>query len=200
MINVNMMGFRKLLSLFRAKNKLPIRETQPETRFFLPQKTVAPTKIIMLPPTPIQKLDQSYTPEPALIPEEPSREKTSETEDEELCEEPQPFQPFHAVSVEVARRKAAEKGLLILFKERERWDLYNRKNVYISIPPEFAIKLLRLETDMRGETEFTTEELVVVKDLVLKGWLKKLQNGGTYYHGLNRKTAMILKKQMSQTF
>jgi len=196
--HVNMMGLRKLLSIFRAKSKLPLRETQQETRFFLPQKIVAPTKITMLPPTPIQKL-QSCTPEPALIPEEPSRQKTSETEDEELCEQPRPMEEFHAVSVEVASEKAAEKGLVILFKEIDKCELFGRRRVYFGLTQEFTEKLLRCTIDIKPIAEFTPAETIILNALVARKWLRKIQDGKTtYYYGLSERTADNLQKQLSE--
>jgi len=194
--HVGMMGLHKLLSLFRAKSKLPLMETQPETRFFLPQKTVSPTKITVLQPNTMQKLP-IRTLEPAFIPEDSSKEKTSETEDEELCEEPRPMEEFHAVSAEVASQKAAEKGLVILFKEIDKCDLFSRRRVYVSLTQEFAEKLLRCAIDAKPAEEFTPAETIILNMLVARKWLRKIQDGKTtYYHGLSERTAANLQKQL----
>jgi hypothetical protein len=146
------------------------------------------------PPTPP---DFILVPPPELSEQaRPSEENKKQTNDE--CEEPIPLKEFHAVSVEVASERAAKKGLPILFKEIDKCDLFGRRRVYISITPELALKILRLEFDMKSETEFTPEELVILKDLTLKGWVKRLQNGGVYYYGLNRRTAIILQRQLSK--
>jgi hypothetical protein len=161
--------------------------------------------VFLKPPTPPDFIIVS-PPEQSQAANEPiNYEETTQANDEEQCEEPVPLQTFHAVNVEVAREKAAQKGLLILFKEYERWDLLCRpRNVYWCLTRECALKLLRLESDMKNEQEFTPEELVILRDLTLKGWVKRLQNGGVHYHGLNRRTAIILQKQMGtarhQTF
>jgi hypothetical protein len=123
-------------------------------------------------------------------------ERLTQTSNEEKCEEPMPLQTFHAVDVEIAREKAAKKGLLILFKGHERWDLFGRRNIYFALTPKFALSLLRLESDMKSQVEFTLEEQEILRDLALKGWIKRLQNGGVYYYGLNRKTAIILQRQL----
>jgi len=150
-------------------------------------------------------LPKPSLPEFIIIPPEQnvSQKQHSEVkeEGEELCEEPKALQTFHAANPQIAREKAASKNLFILYAGRERWDLYGRSHAYHVITPELALKLLRLENDMKSQDEFTTEEQAILKDLALKRWVKILKNGGTYYYGLNRKTAMILKRQLTnQTF
>jgi hypothetical protein len=127
-------------------------------------------------------------------------EEITQANDEEKCEEPSPLRMFHAVDVKIAREKAAKKGLLILFKGHERWDLFCRRNVYWCLTREFVLRLLRLESDMKSQAEFTLEEQEILRDLALKGWIKTLKNGGVYYYGLNSRTAMILRKQMIRSF
>ena len=120
----------------------------------------------------------------------------AEEKEEELCEEPKPLKTFRAANPQIAREKAASKNLLILYAGRERWDLYGRSHVYHVITPEFALKLLRLESDMKNEREFSSEEREILRNLTLKGWVKRLQNGGVYYYGLNRRTVIILQRQL----
>jgi hypothetical protein len=181
MIHAGCMVFNKLLTLLKRKRRKPLTYTI----------TPATPDFIIVPP-----------PEQPQCANEPSTcEQIPKADDEERCEEPAPYQMFHAVDVEAAREKAAKKGLLTLFKEHERWDLFGRRNVYWAITPEFALKLLRLQTDIKSQDEFTPTEQAVLKDLALKGWVKVLKNGGTYYYGLNLKTAVTLKRQFAnQTF
>ena len=165
----------KLLSLIRKREEHhPVFYLKPPT----------PPDFIIVPPP-----EQNEQVEPSAY-----EETTKQTNDE--CEEPVPLKEFHAISVEVASERAAKKGLLILFKEIDKCDLFGRRRVYITITTELALKILRLEFDMKSQAEFTPEELVILKDLTLKGWVKRLQNGGVYYYGLNRRTAMILRRQM----
>jgi len=150
-------------------------------------------------------LPKSSLPEFIIIPPQQNayQEQDSEVkeEGEELCEEPKALETFHAANPQIAREKAAAKNLLILYAGRERWDLYGRSHIYIALTQEAALKLLRLENDMKSQDEFTAEEQAILKDLVLKRWVRVLKNGGTYFYGLNRKTAMVLKRQlMNQTF
>jgi len=167
----------KLLSLLRRRGR---EEHHPV--FYL--KPPTPPDFIMVPP-----------PEQNEQVELSAYEETAKQTDDE-CEEPIPLQEFHAADIEVARRRAAEKGLLVLFKEHDRWEMFNRKKVYWSLTASFGTKLLRLETDMKDQNEFTAEEQVILKDLALKRWIKTLKNGGVYYYGLNSRTAMILRRQM----
>jgi len=165
----------KLLSLIRKREEHhPVFYLKPPT----------PPDFIIVPPP-----EQNEQVEPSA-----QEETAKQTNDE--CEEPMPLQEFHAVDLEVARRRATEKGLFVLFKEHDRWEMFNRRKVYWSLTPSFTMRLLRLETDMRSETEFTPAEQVILKDLALKGWIKTLKNGGVYYYGLNSRTAMILRRQM----
>jgi len=180
MVHAGCMVFNKLLALLKRKRRKPL------TCMITP---ATPDFIIVLP-----------SEQPQCANEPGNCEQMTKADDEERCEEPAPYQIFHAVDVEAAREKAAKKGLLILFKEHERWDLFGRRNVYWAITPEFALKLLRLQKDIKSQDEFTPTEQAVLKDLALKGWVKVLKNGGTYYYGLHPKTTVIIKKQLSQTF
>jgi len=144
-------------------------------------------------------------PEFIIIPPEQnvSQEQDIEAEEkeEELCEEPKALQTFHAANPQIARERAAAKNLLILYAGRERWDLYGRSHVLLALTPEFAVKLLQLEKDMKSQNEFAPKEQEILRDLTVKGWVKTLKNGGVYYYGLNSRTAMILRRQMiTQTF
>jgi len=166
--------FGKLLALLKRKQRNPPIHTVTST---------TPDFIIVPPP------DQNEQVEPSAY-----EETTKQTDDE--CEEPVPLKEFHAVSVEVASERAAKKGLLILFKEIDKCDLFGRRRVYITLTTELALKILRLEFDMKSQAEFTLEEQEILRDLALKGWIKILKNGGVYYYGLNSRTAMILRRQM----
>jgi len=115
----------------------------------------------------------------------------------EECEDPKPLRSFHAVSPMIARAKALKFGLLTLFREYDKYDLYGRKYVYWALTPEFALKLLRCQEDLKNALEFTQDELKILRDLETKGWIKKLFNGkDSFYYGLNQKTAAILKNQL----
>jgi hypothetical protein len=165
----------KLLSLLGKRER---KEHHPV--FYL--KPPTPPDFIIVPPPELSEQAR------------PSEENKKQTNDE--CEEPVPLKEFHAISVEVASERAAKKGLLILFKEIDKCDLFGRRRVYLALTPEMALKILRLEFDMKSQAEFTLEEQEILRDLALKGWIKILKNGGVYYYGLNSRTAMILRRQM----
>jgi hypothetical protein len=145
-------------------------------------------------------LPKPFFPDFIIIPPEQkaSQEQDSEAieKGEELCEEPRALETFHAANPQIAREKAAAKNLLILYAGRERWDLYHRTYVFWGVDFSLASRLLQLETDMKSQDEFTPEEQAILKDLALKRWIKTLKNGGVYYYGLNRRTAIILQKQL----
>ena len=145
-------------------------------------------------------LPKSTFPDFIIVPPEQnvSHDQDGEVKEkeEELCEEPRALETFHAANPQIAREKAVAKNLLIFYAGRERWDLFGRSHVYHCITPEFALKLLRLESDMKNEREFSSEEREILRNLTLKGWVKRLQNGGVYYYGLNRRTVIILQRQL----
>jgi hypothetical protein len=152
----------------------------------------------------IVRMSPGQLPEFVIIPPEQQnayqeQDIEAEEEGEELCEEPKPLKTFHAANPQIALEKAAAKNLIILYAGRERWDLYKRSHIYFALTKEFALKLIQLENDMKSEKEFTHEEQTILKDLTVKGWVKRLQNGGVYYYGLNKRTATILKKQIAMT-
>ena len=140
-------------------------------------------------------------PEPSESPSQLTNENLGKEEtevfDREICEEPKPLKPFHAVDGAIARKAAASRGLLVLWKEYDKTDLYARKRVYWAIPPSFAAKLLRCQIDMKHADEFNAEERRILEDLIAKRWIKKFESDGVfYYYGLNRRTADILTKQI----
>ena len=140
---------------------------------------------------------ESWQAPPCSISENQLSLEEPEQVSEEACEEPRPLKPFHALNTEAARTKAANRGLIVLFKERDKFDLYGRKKVYWALPPSFAAKLVRCRIDMKRADEFSVEERKVLENLAVKGWIKKLESDGVlYYYGLDRKTANILTKQI----
>jgi len=160
---------------------------------------VNPVKIIVLPPTPAQeKPTLQYVPEPAIIPQE---QKTIEerSENEESCEMPKPLEEFHSISVEVASEKAAQEGLLILFKEIDKCDLFGRKRVYFAVTPEFGQNLLRCLKDAKPAQEFSSGEIAILNALAARRWIRKIRDGETtYYCGLSPQTAANLQNQLKK--
>jgi hypothetical protein len=146
----------------------------------------------------------AYTNElPVTPPKITYRTQTTEPEQkteipESQCETPRPLETFQAVDAQTARLKAAEQGLITLFKEFDKCDLYGRRRVYVALPPETAQKLLKLDKDMMALSEFDEQEQPIVNDLLGKRWLKKMRAGDkVYVYGLDRETAQILQKQLT---
>jgi len=171
------MVFSRLLAfLHRKKKPYLVADTLPKPSF--------PEFIIMPPEQNIRQEQESEV----------------KKEGEELCEEPKALKTFSATNPQIARERAASKSLAVLYAGRQRWDLFGRSHVYYGLPPAFVLRLLRLETDMKAEDEFTDEEKPILHDMLLKKWIKKMRsNGKNYYYGLNRKTAVILQKQLSKS-
>lgn len=143
-----------------------------------------PTYTNELPVTPPKITFKAQTAEPEQIPES-------------QCEMPKPMQTFQAVDAQTARLKAAEQGLVCLYKEIDRWGMYGRRRVYWMLEPETAQKLLKLDKDMMALSEFDEKEQPIVNDLLAKRWLKKMKAGDrTYVYGLDRETAQVLQKQL----
>ena len=186
------MVFQKLLSLLRRDEK---EQKPPEN--VTSSVRVNPVKIVVLPPTPAQeKPSQHSVTEVAMIPPEQGTIE-ERSEDEESCETPRPLEEFHAISVEVASKKAAEKGLVILFKEIDKCDLFGRRRVYFGLTPESAQKLLRCLNDAKPAQEFSKAETIILNSLVAKRWLRRIRDKeGTYYCGLSQQTAANLQKQL----
>jgi len=184
--------FQKLLSLIRRDEK---EQKPPEN--VTGSVRVNPVKIVFLPPAPTQeKPSQHSVPEVVMIPPEQGTVE-EHSEDEESCETPRPLEEFHATNAEVASERAAEKGLLILFKEIDKCDLFGRRRVYVVLTPEFAEKLLRCAVDAKPAQEFSSAEITILNTLVTRKWIRKIRDGETtYYYGLNQKTAKILQNQL----
>jgi len=141
----------------------------------------------------------TYTNElPVTPPKITYRTQTAEQIPETQCEKPLPLQLFRATDPKTAQKAAEQQGLITLWHERERWDLYSRTNCYWAVTPQLALSLLRLDTDMRAENEFDEAERPILRALAVKRWLKKLTtNGKTYYYGLDRETSTLLRKRLT---
>jgi hypothetical protein len=120
-----------------------------------------------------------------------------QSEGEELAEEPQPFQEFHAVNGESAEQAARSKGLIILFVGRDKSDLYCRNLVYYAFPEETARKLLDCSVGLERESIFVEEEQKIIQYLLVRRWLfRTIIDDVAYLYGLNYKTASVLKRQL----
>jgi hypothetical protein len=121
------------------------------------------------------------------------------TLDVEVVEEPRALQEFHAVSWEVAVNVSRVYKLAILFKERDKTDLYGRNQVFLALPKEIVEKLLKCRTELVPKNCFVGEETEIVRCLLVRGWLAECtRNGVVYVCNLSDKTAKTLKRQLSR--
>ena len=119
------------------------------------------------------------------------------TLDVEAVEEPRALQEFHAVSWEVAVNVSKAYKLAILFKGRDKTDLYGRTQVFLALPKETVERLLRCRTELVPKNCFVGEEIEIVRCLLVRKWLAECtRNGIIYVYNLNSKTTKTLKKQL----
>ena len=113
------------------------------------------------------------------------------------CETPKPYCLFQSISPELAVRKSAAVGLVVLFHNFDENDTYGRRWVLWGLPVSFVVKLLCCLKDLRSAEEFNFSERIIINDLINRGLMKKMVcNGRTYYYHLNKNTAARLLKQL----
>jgi len=118
--------------------------------------------------------------------------------DVEAVEEPRVLQEFHAVSWEAAVNVSRVCKLAILFKGRDKTDLYGRNLVFLALPKETVEKLLKCQTELVPKNCFVGEEIEIVRCLLVRKWLAECtKNEVVYVHDLNAKTAKTLRRQLS---
>jgi hypothetical protein len=101
------------------------------------------------------------------------------------------------VSPQLALRKSAGAGLIILFHDFDDHDVHRRQWVFIALPSSFVIKLLCCLKDLRCADEFSFSERIISNDLISKGLMKKMVCAGkVYYYGLNKNAAARLLIQL----
>jgi len=115
------------------------------------------------------------------------------------CETPKPYCLFQSISPELAVRKSAAVGLVVLFHNFDENDTYGRRWVLWGLPVSFVVKLLCCLKDLRSADEFNFSERMIVNDLISKGLMKKMVcDGRTYYYRLSENTATRLLKQLME--
>jgi hypothetical protein len=101
------------------------------------------------------------------------------------------------VSPELALRKSAAAGLIVLFHDFDQQDAYHREWVFLALPISFVVRLLCCLRDLRSADEFGFEERMIANDLINRGLLKKMVSAGkVYYYGLNKNAAARLLMQL----
>jgi hypothetical protein len=113
-------------------------------------------------------------------------------------EVPKAFGTIHAKG----RRDAAERSddLVPVYLERDKAWLYEDNRVFILLPRDFVMKLLRLEgSTLVPSDQFTSEEKEVLRQFSMRKYVKTMKVAGkTFYHDLNEKTRKLLLKGMKK--
>ena len=109
-------------------------------------------------------------------------------------EVPRPFGTIHAGGSKDAKERAAD--LVPVYLERDKAYLYEDKKVYMLLPRNLVMKLLKLEgPSMIPIDQFTREEREALKQFSLRRYLKTRKVAGKiYYCDLDETTRKLLVK------
>ena len=109
-----------------------------------------------------------------------------------------PFGTIHAKSSKDAKEHAGD--LAPIYMERDKAYLYEDKKVFILLPRNFVMKLLKIEgSTMMPADHFTDEEREVLNKFSMRQFIKTRKIGGKiYYCDLNEKTRKLLLRGMKK--
>ena len=109
-------------------------------------------------------------------------------------EVPRPFGTIHAAGSKDAKERAGD--LVPVYLERDKAYLYEDKKVYMLLPRNLVMKLLKLEgPSMMPIDQFTNEEREALKQFYLRRYLKTRKVAGKdYYCDLDETTRRLLVK------
>jgi hypothetical protein len=115
---------------------------------------------------------------------------------EKRGEAPRSFGTIHAGGSKDAKERAGD--LVPVYLERDKAYLYEDKKVFMLLPRNFVMKLLKLEGSvMMPVDQFTDEEREVLKQFSLRRYVKARKVGGKlYYCDLDGTTRKLLVKGM----
>jgi hypothetical protein len=118
---------------------------------------------------------------------------------EKRGEIPRPFGVIHAKGSGDARERTG--SLIPIYLETDKAYLYEDKKVFILLPRNFCMKLLRLEgSTMVLADQFTAEERGALDKFCMRQYVKARRIGGkTYYHNLDEKTRKLLLRGMKKS-
>jgi hypothetical protein len=109
-----------------------------------------------------------------------------------------PFGTIHAKS----RRDGGERSgdLVPVYLERDKAWLYEDNRVFILLPRDFVMKLLRMEgSTLVPLDQFTSEEKEVLRQFSMRKYVKTMKVASkTFYHDLNEKTRKLLLKGLKK--
>jgi hypothetical protein len=115
------------------------------------------------------------------------------------AEVPKPFGTIHARG----RKDAVERvgsDLVPIYIETDKAYLYEDKKVYLILPRDFVMNLLKMDSSTLVPSEqFTNEENEVLRQFCMRSYVKKMKVANkTFYHDLNDKTRKILLKGLKK--
>ena len=118
---------------------------------------------------------------------------------EKRGEVPRPFGTIHAGGSKDAKERAGD--LVPVYLERDKAYLYEDKKVFMLLPRNLVMKLLKLEGPlMMPADQFTDEEKEALKQFSLRQYVKTRKVAGKlYYCDLDGTTRKLLVKGMRKT-
>jgi len=109
-----------------------------------------------------------------------------------------PFGTIHAKG----RKDAGERSndLVPVYLEKDKAYLYEDNRVFILLPRDFVMKLLRMEgSTLVPSDQFTSKEKEVLRQFSMRKYVKTMKVAGkAFYHDLNEKTRKLLLKGMKK--
>jgi len=117
---------------------------------------------------------------------------------EKRGEIPRPFGTIHAKGSKDAKERAGD--LVPIYMERDKAYLYEDKKVFMLLPRNFVMKLLKIEgPTMVPADQFTDEERGVLNKFSMRRYIKIRKIGGKiHYCDLDETTRKILLKGMKK--
>lgn len=142
-------------------------------------------------------IDQTFT----LNSERLDRQLDMTRKKEELekrGEVPRSFGTIHAKSWKDAKERAGD--LVPIYMERDKAYLYEGNKVFILLPRNFVMKLLKIQgSTMISLDQFTGEEREALNKFSMRRYIKTRRIGGKiYYCDLDEKTRKLLLKGMEK--
>jgi len=121
---------------------------------------------------------------------------------EELEKRGEVAKPFGSIHAK-GRKEAVERvgtDLVPIYMERDKAYLYEDKKMYILLPRDFVMNLLKMDdSTLLPSDQFTDKENEVLRKFSMRKYLKKMKVAGkTFYYGLDEKTRQLLLKGMKK--
>jgi hypothetical protein len=109
--------------------------------------------------------------------------------------------PFGTIHAKGRRDAGGRSGDLVpVYLERDKAYLYEDNRVFILLPRDFVMKLLRMEAStLVPEDQFTSEEKEVLRQFSMRNYVKTVKVAGKiFYHDLNDKTRKLFLKGLKK--